>query len=279
VDFAERYGYVMPRLEVQVEDLDEPTRTALWTGIHLFFCQVLEVNADHRSATAREHHPFIVRLFLHRFHVPYDRIPLDNVHSVNEKIRSEYFSGPWFQSLALLEHIAKQWDDDQEAKDFRDFTNRLFEEYLVGCRFVGKDLLRLTSPEQVAAVEEAQAAANAVPPAQAHLDKAISLLNSGETSNYGNAIKESISAVEAVARHVTGKSGATLADALKAVPDLHPALKDGWLKLYGFTSDAKGIRHAARDGDVEASQDLALYMLVTCSAMVSYLLAQVPKTS
>jgi hypothetical protein len=274
VDFAQRYGYAPVRLEVQVEELDSPSRNALWTGPHLYFCQKLKERSGYQRSVASEHHVFVARLFLHQFNYPYDKIPFDDAYAVTEQIRSRYFSGTWFESLNLLEVLGTEWEDQKQADLFREFTNSVLEKYMVGYRFVGKQLLRLTSPEQVAAVEAAQAESADIPSAQSHLSKSISLLNSREPANYANSVKESISALEAVARHVTGKPGATLADALKAAPDLHPALKDGWLKLYGFTSDAKGIRHAAKDGDVEVSQDLALYMLVTCSAMVSYLMAQ-----
>ena len=53
-----------------------------------------------------------------------------------------------------------------------------------------------------------------------------------------------------MARIVSEKPKATLSDALKAIEKnglLHEALKDGFIKLYGYTSDADGIRHAMLD--------------------------------
>ena len=54
---------------------------------------------------------------------------------------------------------------------------------------------------------------------------------------------------------------------------LHPALAGAFQKLYGYTSDADGIRHALME---ESNLDLAdaSLMLVACSGFVSYLLAK-----
>ena len=56
---------------------------------------------------------------------------------------------------------------------------------------------------------------------------------------------------------------------------LHPSLKDAFNKLYGYTSDEGGIRHALTEGGREATFDEAKYssgsvMLVTCSAFINY---------
>ena len=52
--------------------------------------------------------------------------------------------------------------------------------------------------------------------------------------------------------------------------ELHTALQQAFKKLYGYTSDADGIRHALLE---EASLDFedAKFMLVACSAFVNYL--------
>ena len=66
----------------------------------------------------------------------------------------------------------------------------------------------------------------------------------------------------------------TLGKALKMLEEkgvpLHRSLNAGFEKLYGFTSDADGIRHAGLNtSNVDA--DLAKFMLVSCSAFVNYL--------
>ena len=43
--------------------------------------------------------------------------------------------------------------------------------------------------------------------------------------------------------------------------------------LYGYTSDANGIRHAGNIGGPSSTFEEAKFMLVSCSAFVNYLIA------
>ena len=54
---------------------------------------------------------------------------------------------------------------------------------------------------------------------------------------------------------------------------LHPALKRSFDSLYGYTSDAGGIRHAM-SGEPAITSDDARFMLVSCSAFVNYLISK-----
>ncbi len=83
--------------------------------------------------------------------------------------------------------------------------------------------------------------------------------------------------MEAACRVITGNHAATLGEALKKIPDLHPALQKSFLALYGYTSDSGGIRHSLMEESKLTYAD-AKFMLSTCSASVSYLVvsAKVP---
>jgi hypothetical protein len=74
---------------------------------------------------------------------------------------------------------------------------------------------------------------------------------------------------------ITEDSTATLGTAIKRLTkqgiQLHSAMEGAWGKLYGYTSDQRGIRHALSDGE-DISFAEAKYMLVSCSAFVSYLI-------
>ena len=92
--------------------------------------------------------------------------------------------------------------------------------------------------------------------------------------NFRNSIKESISAVESLAKHVAGESAATLGAVLKSLErdqKLHPALKSAFSSLYGYTNDAQGIRHALMD-DPNLNKADARFMLVCCSAFTNYVI-------
>ena len=107
-----------------------------------------------------------------------------------------------------------------------------------------------------------------------HIAKAVSLYSKRKNPDYENSIKESISAVEAmcvILLEEKGELGTLLKKLEKAGIKIHPALKEAFLKLYGYTSDAKGIRHAGSIGGTESTFEEAKFMLVSCSAFINYL--------
>ena len=49
-------------------------------------------------------------------------------------------------------------------------------------------------------------------------------------------------------------------------------MKEAFGKLYGYTSDANGIRHAGDIGGPSSTFEEAKFMLVSCSAFINYLI-------
>ena len=150
-------------------------------------------------------------------------------------------------------------------------------------RFIGERLLPATSMQETAAIQNAKQAATGptLATVRAHLDEAAKILANRDQPNDRNSIKESISAIEALVAVVLGRRG-TLGDLLKSMDDklpneaLHPALKAALSKLYGYTSDAGGIRHALSD-DREPDIEDAQFMLAICSAFVTLIVAKAGK--
>lgn len=121
------------------------------------------------------------------------------------------------------------------------------------------------------AVREAQGIA---PGAARHLLDAASDLRRGDWSG---SIRNSIHAVESIAV-VLAPSKDTLGDALAVIATkghLHGGLKSAFNKLYGYSSNEEGVRHALvfQDGPAVDEAD-ALFMLGACAAFVSYLLTR-----
>ncbi len=50
--------------------------------------------------------------------------------------------------------------------------------------------------------------------------------------------------------------------------------KDGFKKLYGWTSDACGIRHGEYPDSFLCGESEARYMLIICSAFINYLITK-----
>lgn len=92
--------------------------------------------------------------------------------------------------------------------------------------------------------------------------------------DWPGSVRESIHAVESVAKRVAPGDADTLGKALAALGrrrGLHGALKRGFGALYGYTSDEDGVRHASMEDESKVTQDEAVYMIGACAAFCSYL--------
>ena len=105
-----------------------------------------------------------------------------------------------------------------------------------------------------------------------HLRQASECINEGD---WAGSVRESIHAVESVARQLDPEAAQTLGPALKSIERrgaLHPALKKAFDTLYGYTSNEHGIRHALLDQtDTKAGLAEAVFMLGACASFASYL--------
>jgi hypothetical protein len=153
------------------------------------------------------------------------------------------------------------------------FVNVQLERENSAYRFVGTDIVEITDRQELTSIEEALAGPKA---ARIHFERALDLLSDRRAPDFRNSIKESISAVEAICRLIAGSHGDTLGAAVKKISanaPLHPAFEQALLKLYGFTSDEGGIRHALMD-EPSLGYPEAKFMLVLCSAFANFLLTR-----
>lgn len=158
-------------------------------------------------------------------------------------------------------------------------VNSILKDELSGYRFVSGRIVQITSDDEIAAIEQALSMPDSLKAVREHLSQSLTLLSDKKQPDYRNSIKESISAVESLSKIVTKQNKATLGPALNAVEkqtELHAVLKEAFQKLYGYTSDAQGIRHALMDKPTLDIED-AKFMLVSCSAFVNYLVVKAQK--
>lgn len=137
----------------------------------------------------------------------------------------------------------------------------------------GNTIIPVSSDAECATLERAFAdlAATEFQGARSHLRGAGEQLTAG---NYADSVRESIHAVESVAR-VLSPSGSfkeALAK-LEATSGIHGGLKAGFNSIYGYTSDEKGLRHPLLDGQHANVDEVdALFMIGACAAFVSYMI-------
>ena len=107
---------------------------------------------------------------------------------------------------------------------------------------------------------------------ETHLRNASKCINDGDSAG---SVRESIHAVESVAKLIA-PDATTLGAALHALERHgvlhHKALKEALGKLYGYTSNEQGIRHALLDkAQADVTIDEAVFMLGACASFASYL--------
>lgn len=189
---------------------------------------------------------------------------------------------PWNRVLDLVEYVCKWINVNQSTYfyldrllyDFESRINTEFDRLDYGYRIVNHCVTDITSDMERKSISEA--ISHSKDNVSNHLLMAMKHYSARPTPDVRNSIKESISAVEAVCRELTGDT--TLGQALKHLEDkgvtIHKMLKDEFTKFYVYTNDpSSGIRHALMDNDdaYTPSKDEAYYMLISCSAFVNYL--------
>lgn len=209
------------------------------------------------------------------FKQPTDTIPLRTSDSI-KKIRDYFFNCEWYEIYSLVEetydHYPLSLNNRKEA--FIKSLNNTLERENSAYRLIGNEITPITSEQEIQSIEDALVNTNPYSGVQQHLNQSLKLMSDRQNPDYRNSIKESISAVESICKIVTTDEKATLGKALKIVEDkfgLHPALKGSLSQLYGYTSDADGIRHAMLE-ESNLSYIDAKFMLVACTNFINYLI-------
>lgn len=204
-------------------------------------------------------------------YVDFLKLPSDTIPRGHEAgiaaMRAWFFQAEWWQVYNFVEFLLQL---SNEA--FCDRVTVFLEREKAGYRILENQFVPIIDPVELSAVSEAASAPLNFTGAREHIQTAISHFSRKPNPDYRNCIKEAISAVESVARVITGNPKATLGDALKSIDatmPIHPALRDAMSKLYGYTSDEGGIRHSLLDAS-NIDEAEAKFMIVTCSAFVNF---------
>jgi len=271
--FSQRIGVTPIRQTVQTDSMDNDLRTGLW---NVFFLLIF----DGKTTTEYNLIPpnlksFLVNMWFDFLKGPVDAIP-DNYHQAHDVLR-ELFLKVWKWPIVYdFMEFAVRYEQRIGRDSLETAWNSILERELSGFRFVNHRVTLITDKTELSAIEDAiqQAGSLTQTGAKEHLDTALKYLSDRQNPDYRNSIKESISAIEAIARIISGNPKAKLTDVLKRLEDtlgLHPALRSAYATLYGYASDEAGIRHAMQHKSEVDFAD-AKYMIVICSAFVYYLI-------
>jgi len=268
--FSQRKGFQPVSTVIQVNAMNSELRNSLWNVLDVFIWQ------SERFLYAQYGNPkiddFSSALWFHFLKKPVDTRPRYSSDKLKE-IREFFFSCEWYEAYDFLEYVIGYFDN---APRLIKFLNAILERELSGYRIITGKIVDINDEQEVEMLEEALQNTH-FEGVTAHLKRSLELLSDRKNPDYRNSIKESISAVEAMAKIITNNPKATLGDALTVLEKgekLHPALKKGFSNLYGYTSDEHGIRHAMLKEPKINSAD-AKFFLLSCTSFINYLKSKI----
>ena len=254
------------KVGVQSESIDSTLRDSLWNVLdekiyssdEFFF----------RSGLAPHCESFYRHVWARFFKLPMDTIPTRRRDSGLKYIREWYFAAEWYEVYNFIEWCVQR----SRSRWLQDAINDVLGCELSAYRLVDYTLTDITTPEEIEMLEGALSD-DEYPNVKEHLRTAFARYSDREKPDYRNSIKESISAVEALACIIAGKPEATLGEALKHLRksgQFHTPLILGFEKIYGWTNGPDGIRHSMMD-EPDLISDDAKFFLLSCTSFINYL--------
>ncbi len=272
--FSERKGIKHFSEIVQVNSLNERTRNKIYSVIREKFDDLyIDYSNDLKDT-------FVEYLYKELFSKTERDIPMwGNDYNYSEVFNTIYaiiIEYDYTDVFTFIEGIIEFFSITDKVTyyscnyktEFIEAISNVFKTENVNYKILNNKVTDIVDEEQVKSIENTLE--NPYKEVSGHYAKAIEQLYS--VKDFDNSIKESISSVEAMCQIITQNNKSTLGDALKLLKDkIHPAMKSAFEKLYGYTSDANGIRHANGLGEGNSTFEEAKYMLISCSAFVNYL--------
>ena len=260
--FSDRIGVTKPKDVLQVETVDADLRNGLWQAcIEHHFKKFNRYYANDSSFQSN-----MTNVYVNFFKKSSDNIPYGHEAGI-QKLRDWFFKAEWWSVYNFIEFLMQG-----RHTPFVDRVSFFLEREKSGYRVIGAKLVPITDPVEIAEVVATASLGETFEGAREHIHTSISLFSQKPNPDYRNAIKEAISAVESAARVITGNPKAALGDALKTINEkmsIHPALREAMNKLYGYSSDEGGIRHAMlEESNIDEAE--AKFMIVACSAFVNF---------
>jgi len=267
--FSYRQGIKKRPDTYQINSISPELKNRLWSCLYMnFFTDMYCLNYQ-GGWDYQKNRNLCEAIWHYFFRYPIDNLP-DDGDRASDYIRRFFLEkASWDEIYSFIEFCAQPTD---VYKQFEICINEVLKEEFAGYRLVNGYITLLTDEQEIGEIEKAVTVNKE---ASEHLKTALMHLSNKKSPDYRNSIKESISAVEVICRKIANSPKATLGDALTAIERggqivFHGAEKAAFSKLYGWTSDADGIRHGMMDSS-NLDQEDARLMLISCSAFINFL--------
>jgi hypothetical protein len=284
--FSDRIGVTSPPTSIQIKGISGELRNSLWNLIYKLYTR--------KSDIMRYWSQVAEYIALHFRKIPVDEVPYGDIECCIW-IKSYFYGLDWYKVYNLIEFIVENHVEMTRKEHSYDYgytnhpikrdqfersVNLILQNELSGYRFIAGVLSPITEEVEIKEIEEAveQSSQVGFEGAHEHIRTSLDFLGKKPEPDHRNAIKEAISAVESVVTQLSGiKDFGAALDKLSNQINLHGALKSGFKKLYGYTSDKDGIRHAILE-QPDVGFNEAKYMIVACSAFVNFLISKANET-
>ena len=275
LSFSQAHGYQKLPTPLKLEELPKEARVHIWNVFysHIRNCRSVDLMMARPDQIEGEWEAILRQV--HLWHC--DR-PLDEwdrrFNVIRDDLKSRIFRLPFNEVFDLIQFVMRQ----SECPD--EFSEKIKEAFAY-CR-LAYTVTENKPPIVIPAVTKTEG--EAIVTALSELNtaglagSATHLRESAECINrsaWADSVRESIHAVESVARRISPDKSHTLTQALNSIDkddSLHPGLIEACKRLYGYTSDEQGVRHALLDRKVSrVGRDEAVFMLGACASFASYL--------
>ena len=256
-------------------ELSQKARTHLWNVVYSLLENSIWSSPDPDIVGRHITKPW--KTILLHYHLdsgnPVDEFRSDPEHHFRE-IKGFFMKGDYNRVFDFLLFVLRH---PSAPVEFRPAVSSALGKGMCAYTVVGHGpataIIPIAVPEQRESIQEAFEVLKSGPfeGAQSHLRQSADCINNGDPAG---SVRESINAVESVAKRLDANAGKTLKQALDSLSQkvpLHPAFKEGIEKLYGYINDEKGIRHALIKGKANVDPDDAAFMFGACTAIAAYL--------
>lgn len=270
--FSERQN-IVPKKEILLNYISHESRIGLWNAFYNNYYHCYD-------GMYLPKHPY-EEIWCNFFKLTLDKLP---------KINDLYFTAlkgifflytkdtvncwKWYKYFDFLDFVSQNDTDHKRLMDFQKECNEVLERESSGYRFVENFITPITSEQEIDEIEQAIETSSDL--VKTHLKQALILLSDRTSPDFRNSIKESISAIEAQCKIICEEPTPTLTKSLEIIQQrgqvkIHPRLNETFQKLYSWTNDDGGIRHALMNEPNIYRED-AQFVLIACSTFINYLL-------
>ena len=273
--FSQRHGYTKLPAPMRLEEISVDLRREIWNVTREMLMSMRSPSMPlNRICFDPKGHRFVEQVLGRFSKTPEDEVRT-NYYDVLDLFKSSILRGDFHVVLDLVEIISGV----EESGSFRNRMAECFERqgaaYWLDVSRAPFQFVPRSSEAQGNATREAieTIRKGEMDGADTHLRRAVEHLNA---RRYADSVRESIHAVESVARMVDPKAERTLGPALDSLERAgviqHKALKQAFSRLYGYTNDAQGIRHSLLDKESpDVDLDEAMFMFGACASFAAYL--------